>query len=64
MKNATLGFRISLGFGFLIVIVLAIGLTGIINMRTASSAAARLSQIYVPEVSIANDILQKVSSGR
>jgi len=64
MKNATLGFRISLGFGFLIVIVLAIGLTGIINMRTASSAAARLSQIYVPEVSIANDILQNVSSGR
>ena len=64
MKNATLGVRISLGFGFLIVIVLVIGLTGIINMRTASSAAGRLSQIYVPEVSIANDILQNVSAGR
>lgn len=64
MKNATLGFRISLGFGFLIAIVLIIGLTGIINMRTASSDSSRLSQIYVPEVSIANDILQNVSQGR
>lgn len=64
MKNATLGFRISLGFGFLIAIVLAIGLTGIINMRSASSDSSRLSQIYVPEVSIANDILQNVSQGR
>jgi len=64
MKNATLGFRISLGFGFLIAIVLVIGLTGIINMRTASSDSSRLSQIYVPEVSIANDILQNVSQGR
>ncbi|WP_263833917.1 methyl-accepting chemotaxis protein [Sulfurospirillum oryzae] len=64
MKHATLGFRISLGFGVLIAIVLMIGLTGIINMRTASSDSSRLSQIYVPEVSIANDILQNVSQGR
>jgi methyl-accepting chemotaxis protein/methyl-accepting chemotaxis protein-2 (aspartate sensor receptor) len=64
MKHATLGFRISLGFGVLIAIVLIIGLTGIINMRSASSDSSRLSQIYVPEVSIANDILQNVSAGR
>jgi len=63
-KQATLGYRISLGFGVLIAIILIIGVTGIVNMRTASSAASRLSQIYVPEVSIANDILQNVSQGR
>lgn len=64
MKHATLGFRISLGFGVLITIVLIIGLIGIVNMRSASSDSSRLSQIYVPEVSIANDILQNVSTGR
>ena len=64
MKNATLGYRISLGFGVLIAILLVIGLIGIINMRSASSDATRLSAVYVPEVNLANDVMQNFSNAR
>ena len=63
-KNATLGYRISLGFGVLIAILLVIGLIGIINMRSASSDATRLSAVYVPEVNLANDVMQNFSNAR
>ncbi|AOO66228.1 methyl-accepting chemotaxis protein [Sulfurospirillum halorespirans] len=64
MKNATLGYRISLGFGVLIAIVLIIGLTGIISMRSASSDATRLSAVYVPEVTLASQVMQNFSNAR
>ncbi len=64
MKNATLGFRISLGFGVLIAILLIIGLIGIVNMRSASSDATHLSAVYVPEVNLANDVMQNFSNAR
>jgi methyl-accepting chemotaxis protein len=63
-KNATLGYRISLGFGVLIAILLVIGLIGIINMRSASSDATRLSAVYVPEVNLANNVMQNFSNAR
>ena len=63
-KNATLGYRISLGFGVLIAILLVVGLIGIINMRSSSSAATRLSTVYVPEVNLANDVMQNFSNAR
>ena len=63
-KNATLGYRISLGFGVLIAILLVVGLIGIINMRSSSSAATRLSAVYVPEVNLANDVMQNFSNAR
>lgn len=64
MKHATLGFRISLGFGVLIAILLVVGLIGIVNMRSASSDATRLSAVYVPEVNLANDVMQNFSNAR
>jgi methyl-accepting chemotaxis protein/methyl-accepting chemotaxis protein-2 (aspartate sensor receptor) len=64
MKNATLGFRISLGFGLLIAIVLILGSIAIVNMRSASTDASKLSMIYVPEVTLASDILSNVALGR
>lgn len=64
MKNATLGFRISVGFGLLIAIVLILGSIGIVNMRSASTDASKLSTIYVPEVTLASEILSNVSQGR
>lgn len=63
-KNATLGYRISLGFGVLIAILLVVGLIGIINMRSASSDASRLSSVYVPEVNLANDVMQNFNNAR
>lgn len=63
-KNATLGYRISLGFGILIAILVIIGLIGIVNMRSASSDATRLSAVYVPEVNLANDVMQNFSNAR
>lgn len=63
-KNATLGYRISLGFGVLIAILLVVGLIGIVSMRSASSDATRLSAVYVPEVNLANDVMQNFNNAR
>jgi len=61
MKKATLGFRISLGFGILVFIIVVLGTIGVVNMRNASSAATKLAVTYVPEVQLATDIF-KVSN--
>lgn len=57
----TLGKRISIGFGILVVIMLVIGMIGVINMRSASNNATKLSDIYVQEVQVASDVF-KVSN--
>ncbi len=61
MKKATLGFRISLGFGILVFIIVVLGTIGVVNMRNASSTATKLAVTYVPEVQLATDIF-KVSN--
>jgi len=52
----TLGKRISLGFGILVLITLVLGTMGTINMRSAATDATKLSDIYAPEVHVANEI--------
>lgn len=52
----TLGKRISIGFGLLVLITLVLGAIGAINMRSAASDSARLSDIYAPEVQVATEV--------
>lgn len=53
MKNVSLRWKISIGFGLVLLICLGLGLLAIMNMQGISNDAARLSNEYVPEVSIA-----------
>lgn len=52
----TLGKRISIGFGLLVLITLVLGAIGAINMRSAASDSARLSDIFAPEVRVATEV--------
>ena len=57
-NTMTLGKRISIGFGILVLITLILGAIGVINMRSASHSATKLSDIYVPEVDIASNVFK------
>ncbi len=56
MNSMSLGKKITLGFSLIIVIAIALGLTGVINMNSASENSRKLAQEYVPEVDIANSV--------
>lgn len=55
-SNMTLGKRITIGFGILVCITLVLGAMGVINMRSAASDSAKLSDIYAPEVQVASEV--------
>lgn len=61
-NKMTIGKRISLGFGFLVLVTLVLGSIGVTNMRTASFEATKLSDIYTPEVEVANDVYKIAST--
>lgn len=56
MGNMTLGKKISLGFGLIILIALVLGLLGVFNMKSAENNSERLAKEYAPEVAIVNGI--------
>ncbi|BAH74490.1 methyl-accepting chemotaxis protein [Solidesulfovibrio magneticus] len=56
MRNLKLGIKIGIGFGILILIACALGGMAIFNMTTVEHNAKKLSDEYVPEVAIANNI--------
>lgn len=62
MKSFSLRWKISVGFGLILLICLGLGLMAALNMQSISSDAARLSEEYVPEVSIAYQIQNNASS--
>ena len=65
MNNSmTLGKRISIGFAILVVITLILGTIGVVNMRNAAITAAKLSEIYAPEVHVASDIFRVANQAR
>lgn len=57
-SNMTLGKRISIGFGILVVITLILGIIGVINMRSAAKDATKLSDVYAPEVQVASEVFK------
>jgi len=61
MKNFSLRWKISIGFGLLLLICLGLGLSAGWNMHGVSKDATRLSQEYIPEVSIAYQIQNKAT---
>ncbi len=56
MKNLKIGMKISLGFGVVILIAIALGSMGVWNMFSVNKQATMLSTEYVPEVKIAQDL--------
>ena len=63
-SNMTLGKRISIGFGVLVLITLVLGALGVINMRSAATDSAKLSDIYAPEVQVASEIFATANQAR
>ena len=60
----TLGKRITIGFGILVLIMLVLGTIGVVNMRSASNDSSRLAQIYAPEVAVATDVFKAANQIR
>lgn len=56
MKSLKLSLKLTLGFGALILIMLALGIVSIWNMRNGARAAADISTAGVPEVTMIGDI--------
>ena len=63
-SNMTLGKRITIGFGILVCITLVLGVMGVINMRSAASDSAKLSDIYAPEVQVASEVFKYAGAAR
>jgi methyl-accepting chemotaxis protein len=56
MRNLKIGMKLTLGFGMVIFIALVLGAMGVWNMNTARYQASVLSDEYVPEVAIAQEL--------
>ncbi|MCX6077510.1 MAG: methyl-accepting chemotaxis protein [Campylobacterales bacterium] len=56
MKNLTLTYKISIGFILLLMITLVLGSMAIFNMKSVEGDSKKLSEIYVPEVSVGNNV--------
>ena len=56
MRNLSLGKKILIGFGILLVVACALGGAAIINMRHVEQAAGVLARENMPEVSVANSV--------
>ncbi len=59
-KNVGLGKKLGLGFSIILTIMIALGVTAIVNMDLSSKGSNKLAKMYVPEVAAAIDI-QKAS---
>lgn len=56
LKNLKLGLKMTLGFGLVILLVLAIGGLAVLNMMQIQAQSESLNLEYVPEVEVANNI--------
>ena len=56
MKNISLGKKMALGFGILIVIACILGGIGVWNMRSVQVQSTMLAKEYVPEVDVAFEL--------
>jgi len=60
----TLGKKIALGFGTLILIAALLGGMAVFNMKSVQSQAAKLAAAYVPETKIANDLDSAIAAAQ
>ena len=56
MKNMTIGKKIALGFGALILIAALLGGMAVFSMKSVQTQARTLAEGYVPESQIAGDL--------
>ncbi|MBU0964869.1 MAG: methyl-accepting chemotaxis protein [Proteobacteria bacterium] len=55
-KRISLAAKLGFGFGFVILFSIATGIIAVTNMKRFGTCAATLSQDYVPEVTVANNM--------
>lgn len=55
-KDFKIGNKLAVGFGALILISLILGVMAIVNMLSVQTSAKKLSDEYVPEVAVANNV--------
>ncbi len=56
MKNLKLAWKFGIGFGLLILIVCALGGLAIVNMSSVRTQSTKISEEYIPEVAVANNL--------
>jgi methyl-accepting chemotaxis protein len=56
IKNLKLGVKMTLGFGFIILLVAIVGGLSIVNMSRITVLSERLKDAYIPEVRVANEL--------
>jgi len=62
MKNMTIGKKIALGFGALILISALLGAMAVLNMKSVQTQAQTLATQYVPETQIAGQLQNAFST--
>lgn len=63
-SSMTLGKRISIGFAILVFITLVLGIMAVFNMRSAAIIAAKLAEVYAPEVKVASQVFKAANEAR
>ncbi len=56
IQRMSLGMKLALGFGFVILISIVIGVIAVTSMKKGETLASILSMEYVPEVTMANNV--------
>ncbi len=56
MKDLTLTYKISIGFGLLLLITLILGLLAVVSMKSVETDSHKLAQVYVPELAVGNNV--------
>ena len=55
-RNIRIGGKLGIGFGILILIAIALGIMAIVNMTTMRTETKYLSNEYLPEMKISNNV--------
>lgn len=55
-KNLKIGNKLGVGFGILIVLLIGLGAMAILNMSKVSDSSALLTDEFIPEVTMSNDV--------
>jgi methyl-accepting chemotaxis protein len=64
MNNLRIGTKMGLGFGIVLLIMLVLGLTSTLSMRSVSEGSSSLAEAYMPEVKLMNDVETNTLAGQ
>lgn len=62
--NLTLGKRITLGFGVVLIIAAILGIVGVLNMKIAQKNSLDMQEKYMPEMEFSGELQSNVLTAR